>query len=80
MSTETIKQKFYGWRMIVGANLVDFFSAGLDGVLYIYKISLEKICEEHFTPKQLEKPMMIDSEDSKPLMKPSLNVHLSNPD
>ena len=44
MSTETIKQKFYGWRMIVGANLVDFFSAGL--AFYAYAVFFGFIQEE----------------------------------
>ena len=44
MSTETIKQKFYGWRMVVGANLVDFFSAGFG--FYIYPIFALYLIEE----------------------------------
>ncbi len=44
MSTETIKQKFYGWRMIVGANLVDFFSAGL--AFYAYAVFFGFIQED----------------------------------
>ena len=44
MSTETLKQKFYGWRMIAGANLVDFFSAGL--AFYAYAVFFGFIQEE----------------------------------
>ncbi len=44
MSTQTIKQKFYGWRMVIGANLVDFFSAGFG--FYIYPIFALHLIEE----------------------------------
>tara|TARA_B100000700_G_scaffold144753_1_gene160958 strand:+ start:1441 stop:2676 length:1236 start_codon:yes stop_codon:yes gene_type:complete len=44
MSTETIRKKFYGWRMIAGANLVDFFSAGL--AFYAYAVFFGFIQEE----------------------------------
>ena len=44
MSTEILKQKFYGWRMIAGANLVDFFSAGL--AFYAYAVFFGFIQEE----------------------------------
>jgi len=44
MSTETLKQKFYGWRMIAGANFVDFFSAGL--AFYAYAVFFGFIQEE----------------------------------
>ena len=44
MSSEFIKEKFLGWRMIISANLVDFISAGL--AFYAYAIFFGFIQEE----------------------------------
>ena len=44
MSRVALKQKFIGWRMIIGANLVDFFSAGL--AFYAYAVFFSFIQDE----------------------------------
>ena len=44
MSSEVNKEKFFGWRMIISANLVDFISAGL--AFYAYAIFFGFIQEE----------------------------------
>lgn len=44
MSRVALKQKFIGWRMIIGANLVDFFSAGL--AFYAYAVFFGFIQDE----------------------------------
>jgi len=44
MSSELNKEKFFGWRMIISANFVDFISAGL--AFYAYAIFFGFIQEE----------------------------------
>ena len=42
MSSEVNKEKFFGWRMIISANLVDFISAGLAFMLTPFFLDLFK--------------------------------------
>ena len=44
MNTESYKEKFFGWRMIIAANFIDFFSAGL--AFYAYAVFFGFIQEE----------------------------------
>ena len=44
MSTDSIKQKFLGWRMIISANFIDFISGGL--AFYAYAVFFSFIQDE----------------------------------
>ena len=44
MNRESYKEKFFGWRMIIAANFIDFFSAGL--AFYAYAVFFGFIQEE----------------------------------
>jgi hypothetical protein len=52
-----------------------FFSAGRDGVIYIYKVDLEKIPspeEPSISPTRVRLTLDKDEEEPRPLMKPNL--------
>jgi MFS family permease len=44
MNTESYKEKFYGWRMVIGANLIDFVSVGF--AFYAYAVFFGFLQEE----------------------------------